>query len=516
MLILFFKSTLFAQTNLDNKRDYEWLFGYRYSDINYNLIDFNEKPSKIGQIIAPQVKSPNELNAQISDKKGKLLLYTYGCDIRDSKHNIVQGGDSIGYGNYWDLFCAKNSGSTLIQGAIILPNPMNDNKYHIFQTYVSDEYKSHATKLLMHEVDMSLNSGKGKVIVKNKVFYNKIVNYSKMTACRHANGKDWWLVIPERTDEGLNSPYYLSFLYTGDSIYAPIRHNPGNFLVNNIKWEADMVAFSPDGTKYARTRSKENRLYLYDFDRSTGLLSKMRTTEIKSNNTYGSGVAFSPDSKLLYISSDSVMYQINTEVKDLEDGVQLIGTYDKYVVNGFFPTSFMYSMLAPDCKIYVATGGTTEFIHVVNYPNRKGLACGLEQRALKMPTKIAGNLPNYPHYRLGKLGEAFSPCDSTINPYIKGDFTSMENVVEQPITVAVYPNPAQQDLNVDLFGFVRQYNSGHFDLYNLQGQLVQSYPLLPEHDEYRLDISKFNNGIYIWQLVLDSKVRKSGKVVKME
>jgi Secretion system C-terminal sorting domain len=515
ILILFLKNLTFAQNN-DAKRDYEWLYGYKYKDISFNLVDFKKKPSTVTAIKTDKTEGTSELNAQICDKDGKLLLYTLGCDIRNSSHNIVQGSDSIGYGTYWNLFCPGSySSSRMLQSMIILPNPKKENQYAIFQAERSNEMKAHAKGLLLHEVDMSLNNGDGKVITKNKPVYSGMTHYGGLLANRHANGKDWWLMIPERTDAEENSPYYLSFLYTGDSLYAPVRHTAGNFLKSNLPWENDEAAFSPDGTKYARIRTKD-ALYLYDFDRNTGIMSNMRTIKFKDKNRTGSGVAFSPNSKYLYASSDSVLYQIDTEVNNLEDALITVGEYDKYIVNGFFATTFYYSRLAPDCKVYIVTAGSTEFVHVVNYPNRKGAACGLEQRAIKMPTKISRGLPNYPHFRLGKLDEPFSPCDSTINPYIKGDFTSVENIVPQPITVAVYPNPTQNDLNIDLFGFVRQYKSGRFDLYNPQGQLVQSFPLQPEHDEYRLDISDLTEGIYIWQVVLDGNIRQTGKVVKME
>ena len=78
------------------------------------------------------------------------------------------------------------------------------------------------------------------------------------------------------------------------------------------------------------------------------------------------------------------------------------------------------------------------------------------------------------------------------------------------------PNPASYDLNLDLFGYVNNYQKGKYALYELQGRPIATYPLLPNHDEYHFDISHLQNGIYLWQLILDDKVRQSGKVVVLK
>ena len=57
---------------------------------------------------------------------------------------------------------------------------------------------------------------------------------------------------------------------------------------------------------------------------------------------------------------------------------------------------------------------------------------------------------------------------------------------------------------------------GTFHLYDTQGNLAATYPLLQNHDEYRFDISNLANGMYFWHLVLDDKIRQTGKVVVMK
>jgi Secretion system C-terminal sorting domain len=509
-LLYSYSNLLSAQEGVDKKRDYQWLFGYNYAgNIYANLMDFNIKPTTISPVNKKMFDVRQTL-AQICTKDGKLLLYTVGCDIRDANHNIVLKGDSLSYGNYWNLACDNQKGMGLVQGAIILPKPNNPNIYSIFHVTLTEKYESFAEKLMYSEVDMSKNNGNGLVTIKNKKIITDTLTYSNITAVRHANGRDWWIMIPEKSTDSKesNSHYYYTTLLTPDSLGTPFRQSAGKFL-GKTKWDKDYSCFSPDGSKFARYRSKD-AVYLYDFDRNLGKLSNMRYAQL-TKKTFAGGVAFSPNSKYLYVSSDTVMYQIDTEVKPLQDGVVIIGTYDNYVVNGFFPTAFDASFLAPDCKIYINTSETTEFLHTVNYPDRKGLACGFEQRAIKLPTKVAWSLPNYPNFRLGKIGDNFSPCDSTLNPYI----TVAGEVKEKPIIANLYPNPASEVVNLDLFGYLNQYKKGVFNIYDTQGKLAATYPLYINHDEYRFDISNLANGMYFWHLVLDDKIRQTGKVVVM-
>ena len=475
-------------------------------------MDFNAKPAKISPVTTKMFYIDETLG-QICTKDGKLLLYSLGCDIRDSSHKIIMNGDSLNYGSYWNLFCPNKIGLRLQQGIIILPKPNNPDKYLIFHVTTPEKIKSYADKMMYSEVDMQKNNGKGLVTIKNKKIIDDTLTYSNISAVRHGNGRDWWVMIPEKSEDESNSHYYYTTLVTSDSMAKPFRQTAGKFL-GAIKWDHDYSGFSPDGTQYARVRSNE-AVYLYDFDRNTGKLSNMRYAKLNTNAEIG-GVAFSPNSKYLYVSSHYIMYQIDTEEKKLQDGVVVIGNYDNFKVNDIFDTAFDSAFLAPDCKIYINTFSSTEYLHLVNYPNRKGAACGFEQRAIKLPTKVSWSLPNYPNFRLGKIGDNFSPCDSTINAYIKDNTTSDATVLEKQIVANLYPNPATTDINLDLFGYVNQYKKGIFNLYDTQGNLAATYPLLQNHDEYRFDISNLANGMYFWHLVLDDKVRQTGKMVVMK
>ncbi|MBL0074056.1 MAG: hypothetical protein IPP34_20565 [Bacteroidetes bacterium] len=46
----------------------------------------------------------------------------------------------------------------------------------------------------MSIVDLDLNGGLGSVILKNYPIISDTLNCGKITATRHANGRDWWVV----------------------------------------------------------------------------------------------------------------------------------------------------------------------------------------------------------------------------------------------------------------------------------------------------------------------------------
>jgi Secretion system C-terminal sorting domain len=397
---------------------------------------------------------------------------------------------------------------------MILPYK-NENTYIVFHKTLDDEtfdsIISPSLRLKYSIVDMSKDNNLGEVIVKDKVFLQDTMVNGEISACRHANGKDWWILTPQWSIDGSNNNQYYSLLLKKDTILGPYQQRIGEAPKGATSHQA---CFSPDGTKYVRVRAKDG-LYIFDFDRNTGLLSNAKPIVKLNNNAYTYGVAFSPNSKYIYASCDTVMWQLDATATNPDATKEIIAEYDGFKVNGVFASTFDNALLAPDCKIYVAHAGTIEYLTVINYPNRKGKASGIEQHGLKLPTKVAWGLPNYPHFRLGAVGETHTPCDSTINPYINSNFktTGLDDAIAPAITVALYPNPAQEEINVDLFGYVNRYKSGVWELYDIQGQRVAFYPIFENKSEYRYDIAPLNNGMYFWRVIFDGKIGQSGKLV---
>ncbi len=507
LFILYFPFSILAQKNPDKKRDYQWYFGYEYYKQG-NIFDFNTTPLAIGSY--NDVKFGfREFNAAICDTAGQLLFSSNACSILNKNHKIVPHSDSLALGVYYDAWCLKgfNQATRYHEGGLFLPLPNNDSIYYFFHKTVEESPSGlYSDKIYLTTLNARGNNGEAAIVDKNKViFKDKKISVCHLKSVRHANGRDWWLTQPARSTEGEDADVMYSFLLTPDSLQGPYaQHTSAKF--GTRYWE-EQSCYSPDGTKYARIRSKDG-LYLFDFDRSTGLYSNYRLIAV-DDSVYRSGVAFSSNSRFVYVFAEKNIYQLDTKASSPDLDKTIVATWDGFLLDNFWGTTFDFGQLGPDCKIYIAPGSTIEYIHVINYPNRKGIACGVEQRAIKTPTKVSWGLPNYPHFRLGALGTPHTPCDSTLNPYL----TDVGDLRDNKITAAIYPNPAQASINVDLYGYTQHYTQGSWELYNVQGSRVSSFPLFVGHDEYQFDISTIPNGFYVWRLMLDAKTMQVGKLV---
>ncbi|MCB0434272.1 MAG: PKD domain-containing protein, partial [Mangrovimonas sp.] len=146
---------------------------------------------------------------------------------------------------------------------------------------------------------------------------------------------------------------------------------------------------SPNGKKLAIAHSsvdlggprsgqkKSGKVLLYDFNNTNGIVSNQSTLV---TGEYPYGVEFSPNSKLLYITSsifdteddfvNSYLYQFNVEASDVANSKTIVNS--SQTVAGAL-------QLAIDGKIYRAgypAFGSASSLSVINSPNTIGTACG--------------------------------------------------------------------------------------------------------------------------------------------
>ena len=108
-------------------------------------------------------------------------------------------------------------------------------------------------------------------------------------------------------------------------------------------------------------------------------------------------LVFSPNSRYLYVSSVEDVYQYDTEAPDIEASMVHIAEWDGFYSPGPpFATLFDIGQLAPDGKVYIATGNSSLHLHVINDPDQPGVACAFVQHQLELPTYYTNSLPNHP------------------------------------------------------------------------------------------------------------------------
>ena len=344
-----------------------------------------------------------DCNANISDSLGNLLFYTNGIYIANANNDTMINGSGLSPSVYTTQ--NLNVGLRVKQGNLILPMPGSSNMYYLFHETLLryqniGDYR--VSELYYSTIDMSLDSGRGAVTQKNVVLISDTLTIGSITACKHANGRDWWLVFHRA--EGRR---YYEYLFTPAGLQGPFVQDIGySILPRDWSWQS---CFSPDGNKYANVFTKDTT-DIMDFDRCTGLFSNCISIYLK-DSANARGIAFSSNSKFMYVSSSLYVYQYSINSNPIDSGKVVLGKFD-YFAEPTPPlyTAFYLAQLANDGKIYINSGNSTRWFNVINQPNNSGLSCDFLQHSLMLPTFNAFTIPNFPNYFLGK--ENGSVCDS--------------------------------------------------------------------------------------------------------
>lgn len=250
------------------------------------------------------------------------------------------------------------------------------------------------------------------------------------------------------------------------------------------------MAFSPDGASLAVT-APEVGIYLFDFDRCSGLLSNQRMLSADIA-PYAIGVAFSPNSKYLYVAAVEYMYQYDVEAPDVSASRQTVAVFDgHYILDApQLVTTFGSLMLAPDGKIYGGTGASAWELHIIHHPDRPGLACEVEQHGLRIPHLHGFAPPNFAYYNLWDLPG--SPCDT-----LGIDMPVVNTDAPDPPDWAwrVSPNPSSGGAVVAFPSKV----SGRLQVLDMAGRPVAQWQL-EQADNFNITGLALPAGMYIIRL----------------
>lgn len=431
-------------------------------------------------------------NASICDSAGNLLFYTNGVYVADSAHQPMENSEiDLGL-----LTGGSDEGVNIPQIVLILPLPENQDIYYLF--YKALYYatpQSFGSKFYYSIIDMSIKNGLGGVLEKDHLVMEGVYfHWGQITACRHANGRDWWILLAE-TDSNRYYRYLLTpggleeFGFQEIGITVPIG--------------VGQAVFSPDGTKYGRLDLVDleagGYIDIYDFDRCEGLLSNQIQINYIDSSGAG-GLAFSPNSRFLYVPSTNHIFQYDLEAIDIPASKVIVGVYDGFMSP--FWASFFMAQLAPDGKIYVNAPNGVNVMHVINNPNEKGLACDFAQHSIELPTYNAFSLPNYPYFNLGALEG--SPCDTL-------GTSSVTEASAHKLVVSLFPNPVEEEIQVRLSRPLLR--DGVFRVYDSIGRLTKEIIFPAGQKEFGISIH-LHSGVYFYEIRENGCPVVSGKMIK--
>lgn len=465
------------------------LFGQPYHDAKWILgqdgdisLDFNSDTININLKNEPDFFTMASSNISMSDSLGNLLFYSSGCDIIDRNDKIMIKGDSINPGVMEQFYCSVTGDSPISQGLLSLPLPNHSDIYYVFNldldivTYEPDNYQTLDSKRIYYSiVDMSQNNGLGEVMSKNNILVEDPIALAQgqLTAVKHANGIDWWIICPQ----AVSNCYYKSLL-TSEGIVET------KLMCEGVQWTRDhgigQAVFSPDGTKYTRF-NPWNGLHIFDFDRCLGTLSNSVSVSFLLDTFGAAGVSISPNSRFLYATTRNKLYQFDLEASDISNSRILVDTLN--VVNTPpFSAVFYLAQLAPNNKIYISGISSHLFLHVINEPDSLGLACDFDQQAIELPAFNFASIPNFPNFRLGAIeGECTTVSTDNSN-------------IEASSNVLIYPNPSSQNIFIKITN--TELINSDYVLFDVNG--VKQYEGKLNHSTE--EIHGLSSGIYFLQI----------------
>ncbi|MEO7081352.1 MAG: T9SS type A sorting domain-containing protein, partial [Flavobacteriales bacterium] len=267
--------------------------------------------------------------------------------------------------------------------------------------------------------------------------------------------------------------------------------------------DAGQVCFSPDGSRFAYYWPGPRGLEIFDFDRCTGLFSNPVHVPIVSTGA-ASGVAFSPNSRFVYVSSSTDVYQFDAEASNVVDSQVHIATWDGFY-SPFTPfaTKFDLAQLAPDGKIYIGTGNSTLHLHVINNPDEPGLACNMEQHGVELPHFYANSLPNHPNYHLGALSGTV--CDS-----LGLSTLTLGLSREEGGGVKASPNPSEGRF---MLNYPANPASGKLEVRDMDGRVVLRARLPQWSTVHAVDLTGQAAGMYQCSLVWGTEAASTRVII---
>lgn len=377
---LFFLITCFwLQSTLGQFND-NWYFG------NGSGLKFTNQNTAV-------IEGPlytNEGCASVSDHDGNLLFYTNGIEVFDAKGNIMPGGNSLG------------GHKSATQSALIVPFPTDPLRYYVFTLTEKGGYNGLRYSIVdlskrrgeknpgslksgaLVTPDLDQTVGLGEVTLINKPLLKPV---SEKLICVPADdGKSLWVICHKWG----NNAFY-AFPITSSGVGRPVVSKIGAYQIskgNSLNNEAiGCLKASHDFKTLASvtTYKKNSPIELFDFNNITGRISNFR--QIPTSG-FAYGLEFSPNNQYLYVSfigGNVGLMQYDITHSDVFDSqIQLQRRTD-------VSADFGQLQLGPDQRIYMAR--VSKYLDVIQYPDKKGSACGYKEKAIKLLKTSTYGLP---------------------------------------------------------------------------------------------------------------------------
>ncbi|MDI1234546.1 MAG: PKD domain-containing protein [bacterium] len=308
--------------------------------------------------------------ATISTPAGRLLFYTDGISVWDSTHSRMPNGTGL----------KGHKSST--QSAIVVPHT---DSAHLFYVFTVD-YLAQANGVQYSVLNMKLNGGLGDIVSSKKNIFLHSYMCEKLTAIKHANGHDFWMLCTK-----FDSDSFFAYKVTSAGVNnVPVVSKTGfkTTYAFNLANSIGYLKTSPNGRKLAYANMTLDSAVIADFDPATGLISNVFTFYI--DDAYG--VEFSPKAKFIYFSEYT-----NRRIVQYDLGASSNSAFlsSRKVVLDSLKNSIGALQLGPDGKIYNASD-LNRYLNVIHSPDSAKLACRTQKNYINLGRRTSAlGLPSF-------------------------------------------------------------------------------------------------------------------------
>jgi PKD repeat protein len=343
-----------CSTGQENSR---WLTYVDGSGIN--SFSFSAQSTETADVELPY----SEGKSTICDADGNLLFTSNCISLRNANLEVTPNGSGL------------NGGVSAREGSLFVKAPGSQDLYYLFT--MDQNENGFGGGLNYHLCDKTLDGGLGDIVEGQKNIFIDDPHTETMTAIRHCNYRDFWLVYYDD-----NENQYEAWLFTEDGIAdSPVvTPFPSDGLGELIFVEDYHVA--PKGDMF------QHDLNLFSFDAGSGAIDLLYTfpfdVEIRS--------AWSPSGKYLYMQTGAntpVMRQLDVTLPVDE----IVDAHYNFPQAIFAIYSDME--ITPNGEIY-CSNPFANIIDVIHDPNFYGADQNFEAGAI-LNTGFTNGLGNYYH-----------------------------------------------------------------------------------------------------------------------
>ena len=363
LMLLLLSQGVYAQSKEGNN----WYFGAQ-GRMTWNTVQTKVDNGKTLTGLPTPLGGTSAMNSQLagvfgmSDRDGNLLFYSDGVTVWNKNHQVMQNGSGM-FGH-----------NSSMQSGIVIPYPGQPDKYIAISISLNYVYSGIPSDRLAYSViDMSLDNGLGAVIEGEKNILMrgakaKGVLGESVSAVRHSNGVDYWIVAPGKGD-GENSCLNVWKVTSSGVDIACVDSYPLAANTHPYARTNGPLRFSSDGKCWAWAECGTNTQSVYspwfhfgEFNSSTGTFPTIKAMDL---GYIGVGAEFSPSNDILYLS-EAVLLGVQPHIFAYKFADLLAASNPPTgVVRQVHPLPLGNRLgtlqLAPDGRIYSAIALTSDF-----------------------------------------------------------------------------------------------------------------------------------------------------------